>query len=90
MAWTADRVRILKILYRSMWSLNAIAIVLGQTRRAVENKLTRLANSDAEIELIAFLRDLFRRSGGQFINAEQARSLLKEDGFARGLDRSAA
>lgn len=87
MAWTPGSVSALKKLYASYWSNEAIAIVLGQTRMAVRNKIKRLRRRDVDLQIARLRRALWRADGRAFISAEQAHEVLTQDGVKDGLRR---
>lgn len=88
MAWTPEKVRLLRTLYRSHWSMAAIALVTGQTRMAVINKVYRLRRADADMELDAVRRALWRQSGRAFVDVEKARKALAQAGVREGAERA--
>lgn len=87
MAWTAEKVRLLKMLHRSMWSMEAAGLALGMTRMACVNKLKRLARSDAEIELVDLRRKLWRAAGRQMVTIDEAREALRQQGVIAGIEK---
>ncbi len=89
MSWTPGRVGLLKLLYRSYWSVGAMALVLAVTRAAVRRKIKRLLRSDAEMELALLHRAMRLRAGARPISVEQARAVLTMPGVVDGLRRVA-
>ena len=89
MSWTPQRVGLLKTLYRSYWSVGAMAIVLDVTRAAVRRKIKRLLKTDVEMELALLHRAMRFRAGAPAVTAEQARDLLTMPGVVEGLARVA-
>lgn len=87
MAWSSEKVRLLKLLHRSMWSMEACGLALGMTRMACLNKLKRLAKSDAEIELVDLQRKLWRAEGRRMVTIDEAREVLRQQGVLEGLER---
>lgn len=87
MAWTPGAVSVLKKLYASFWSVQAMALALGMTRMAVINKITRLRRQDPEFELACLRRQLLRWEGRPCVNIDQAREVLAQDGVQEGLRR---
>lgn len=76
MSWTPGRVGLLKTLYRSYWSVGAMALVLDVTRAAVRRKIKRLLRTDAEMELALLHRAMRLRAGHLPVSVDQARALL--------------
>lgn len=85
MAWSPEKVRLLKMLHRSMWSMEACGLALGMTRMACLNKLKRLSKTDAEIELVDLQRKLWREAGRRMVTIDDARALLAGAGVKGGL-----
>lgn len=88
MAWSHEKVRLLLMLHRSMWSMEATGLALGMTRMACINKLKRLSKNDAEIELVDLQRKLWREAGRKMVTIDDAREILKGAGVLQGLERA--
>ena len=75
--WTDEKVRALKIFWRSNWSATAAALALDMTRNAIIGKVNRLrARGDADIQAGDLTRELMRRAGGDKIGAEAAMGVI--------------
>lgn len=88
MAWSPEKIRLLKMLQRSMWSTEAMGLALGMTRMACVNKLKRLSKNDAEIDLVDLQRKLWREAGRKMVTIDDAREILKGAGVSEGLERA--
>ena len=81
MAWTDDKVRLLRLLWRSNWTPAAIGAALDMRSAAVTSKLFRLRKQQD------LTRKIMKAGGALYIDKERARALLSIPGFLDGLKR---
>lgn len=86
MAWTEEKIALLKMLYASNFTMGAIAAVLPEmTRNAVCGKVFRLRDkADPYILLGDVTRYLAGVAGQEPVNVARARRLLAMPGFKEG------
>ena len=89
MAWNDDKIRIMGVLWRSNWSVAAIAVALDMTKGAISGKIYRFRQAgDPGVLQGDLIRAMSNRAKLPPITADQARALLREPGYRDGLIKS--